>query len=166
MAKKRLNEDSAFLLVQGRLIAERMRKAKITQMEMAARLGLAQSTISSILNGKQNVTSRTLTEIARELGVTVVELTPSPTAVSAAAELVEAEQGTEAMPGWQRKLAASKNAFLARHSPELSALDLAHVRNVAFLHEPVDFPDDGFWWDVVDSGRRLRERVRRRADGN
>lgn len=166
MAKKRIPEDSAFLLAQGRLISEQMRSKKITQMEMAERLGLAQSTISSILNGKQNVTAKTLTSIAREVGVTVDDLTPSETALSAAAEAVAAGAEETAMSGWERKLAASKEAFLARHSHELSALDLNHVRNVAFLQEPVDFPDDGYWWDVVESGRRRRERARRRGDGN
>ena len=53
-------------LVNRRVLAAlrtRLRERKITQKELAAKLGIDKSTISRLLRGNQNITARTLGEL-------------------------------------------------------------------------------------------------------
>lgn len=50
-----------------RLLAKRMKEQKITRKELAARLQLDKSTVSRMLRGNQNLTSRTIGEICGAL---------------------------------------------------------------------------------------------------
>lgn len=145
-------------------IKDAREKKSLTQEDVERATEIPQSTISAIEKGRRGATLPQLTELARALGCAIDDLMPRPEPRAQEKEPPsEPKQGP--MSDWQRKLQASKEAFLARHAAELGSLDIQHVREVAFLSKPVEFPDDEYWFDIVESGRRRRERARRRGDG-
>jgi transcriptional regulator with XRE-family HTH domain len=62
----------------GRMIQQSRRAAGLTQAQMAERLGIAVRSLAHIEAGKQNLTLRTMTEIAAVLGVRTVDLLAPP----------------------------------------------------------------------------------------
>ena len=51
-----------------------MKTAKLTQTELASRLGIKQSTVSQLLNPSSNPRLNTLRRLSKELGVSLEEL--------------------------------------------------------------------------------------------
>jgi transcriptional regulator with XRE-family HTH domain len=55
-------------------IRQLMLTAKLTQQELASRLGIGQPALSKMLNPKANPTLRTLRKLSRELGISLETL--------------------------------------------------------------------------------------------
>lgn len=73
--KQKIANDRDLLLSQiGLRVLRRRQELGLTQVELAARLGIGQANIYRIENGKQNVTVDTLCKLADALGITAVEL--------------------------------------------------------------------------------------------
>ena len=67
------DSEKAYLHSIGKNIARLRRKQKLSQLDVCAEIKMEKSNLSSIENGRQNVTSLTLKKIAHAIGVEVVE---------------------------------------------------------------------------------------------
>lgn len=65
--------DKKYLQLIGRNIATQRKKHNLSQLDICAEIKMEKSNLSSIENGRQNVTSLTLKKIANAIGVEVVE---------------------------------------------------------------------------------------------
>jgi putative transcriptional regulator len=74
-AKERVSEDPDLLLDQiGRRVIARREELGLSQVDLAARLGVARTNIGRIERGEQNVTVRTMCKVAEALETTTQEL--------------------------------------------------------------------------------------------
>jgi len=67
------DSDKTFLLLIGRNIATQRKKHNLSQLDVCAEIKMEKSNLSSIENGRQNVTSLTLKKIADAIGIEVIE---------------------------------------------------------------------------------------------
>lgn len=67
------DSEKAYLHSIGRNIARLRRNQKLSQLDVCAEIKMEKSNLSSIENGRQNVTSLTLKRIANTIGVDVIE---------------------------------------------------------------------------------------------
>jgi len=67
------NAEKQYLYSIGRNIAKLRRENNLSQLDVCAEIGMEKSNLSSIENGRQNVTSLTLYKIAEAIGVEVQE---------------------------------------------------------------------------------------------
>lgn len=147
-------------------VAERvralMRDKGLTQLALAGVTGVPQGHISNLLNGSKRFQQWQVKAFADALDVREGDLLP-PGLFEPATEPAASVQ-RPAMSARERKLQASKEAYLARFAAELGPLDVEHVKAVVFITDPgMPEPDDQYWWDTVESGRRRRERARLRG---
>ncbi|PKV49587.1 helix-turn-helix protein [Aquimarina sp. MAR_2010_214] len=68
-----MTEENTFLYSIGRNIAKLRRKKGLSQLDVCAEIKMEKPNLSSIENGRQNVTSLTLLKIAKAIGVEVKE---------------------------------------------------------------------------------------------
>lgn len=68
-----MTEENTFLYAIGRNIAKLRRKKGLSQLDVCAEIKMEKPNLSSIENGRQNVTSLTLLKIAKAIGVEVKE---------------------------------------------------------------------------------------------
>ena len=67
------NAEKKYLYSIGRNIAKLRRQNNLSQLDVCAEIGMDKPNLSSIENGRQNVTSLTLLKIANAIGVEVKE---------------------------------------------------------------------------------------------
>jgi len=65
--------DKKYLCAIGKNIARLRKEKKLSQLDVCAEIRMEKSNLSSIENGRQNVTSLTLRKIAKAIGVEVIE---------------------------------------------------------------------------------------------
>lgn len=71
-------DDQSFLLEVAAAFKWYMREHKTNQSELAVRLGVSEGRVSQILNGRQNLTCKTIEALGEALGAEVeLTLTPS-----------------------------------------------------------------------------------------
>ncbi len=68
-----MTEENTFLYSIGRNIARLRRKKGLSQLDVCAEIKMEKPNLSSIENGRQNVTSLTLLKIAKAIDVEVKE---------------------------------------------------------------------------------------------
>lgn len=73
-------KEKTFYAALGRRIAEQRKARGITQVELAATLGIAQQTMAHYEGGVSRIAVETLAQLATALGVSVEELIDTPTA--------------------------------------------------------------------------------------
>lgn len=67
------NKEKAFLKKIGRNIAKQRRSRGLSQLDVCSEIKMEKSNLSSIENGRQNVTSLTLLRISRAICVDVIK---------------------------------------------------------------------------------------------
>jgi DNA-binding XRE family transcriptional regulator len=77
MPRSRYAQNKNYYVALGRQIAQiRQSKSKITQEDLALKVSLTRTSIINIEKGRQQVLVHTVVDIARALGVPVLELLP------------------------------------------------------------------------------------------
>lgn len=156
--KRRYNEEV------GSRVREERERAGVTQKQLERLTGILQPTLSALEKGaRQGATSEQIAKIAAALRIPTDRLLQPKLQVSTPAPEVISTQ----MSVRDRKLGASREAFLAKFAAELAPADRQCIETVVFLTEagPGFDPDDQYWWDLVEVGRRRRERARSRGVG-
>lgn len=67
-------EEKELIKKLGQSIAKLRREANMTQLDLAANIGIEESALRRVEIGKTNPTTKTLYKISRGLGVTISEL--------------------------------------------------------------------------------------------
>lgn len=143
----------------GRRIKEERERAGLTQVQLERATGIPQPALSALEGGKRGATTAQVARLASALKIPSERLLPQ-----VAAPVVAEEEPPYHSAPRDRRIEASRESFLERYSAELSPADRRCIEAIILLGTPGPGfqPDDQFWIDLVEAGRRRRERSRAR----
>ena len=114
-------KEKSFYATLGRRIADRRKALGITQVELAATLGIAQQTMAHYEGGVSRIAVETLAQLSSALGVSVEEMIGSPASLRAskrgpAPKLQQQLEQIQSLPkAEQRAISRVLDSVLAAH---------------------------------------------------